>query len=150
MTLHYLAGGSYVDIAMAYSVSVSTFYYIDDTVSDINNCLKLKFPWNDRERLEKISEGFTRGRSPLHDCVGALDGIAIKIVEASSSDVDNSVTYYNRKGSFGLCVQAVCDSDYRSTFSSTLCPGSTHDSVAFAASKLSRFLERPADIGLPK
>ena len=46
-------------------------------------------------------------------------------------------------------MQAVCDSDYRFTFSSTSCPGSTHDSVAFVASRLSRFLERPAKEGLP-
>jgi hypothetical protein len=93
MTLHYLACGSYIDVSMAYSVSVSTFYYIiNETVSDINNCLKLHLPWNDRGSLERISTCFTRGRSPLHDCVGALDGITITIVEPSSSDVNNPIT----------------------------------------------------------
>jgi hypothetical protein len=108
MTLRYFAGGSCIDVAMAYSVSVSTLYYIiEATVSDINNCSKLQFPWNDCGRLERISEGFTRGRSPLHGCVGALDGIAIKIVDPSSSDVDNPVTYYNRKWSFWI-VRTSC------------------------------------------
>jgi DDE superfamily endonuclease len=133
MTLRYLAGGLYLDIAIAHRVSISTFYFVvDETLTDLDQTLSIEFPFNSLERLERSSLGFFRGRSPLRGCVGALDGIAIKIFEPSAADAANPATYYNRKGFFGLCVQAVCDFDYTFTFVSALCPGSTHGSVVRA------------------
>jgi DDE superfamily endonuclease len=151
MTFRYLAGGSYIDISLAYLVSVSAFYFVvHETVADIDEVLRLNFPYEDPDRLHEISAGFTRGKSPLSGCVGALDGIAIRITKPASRDVANPVTYYNRKGMFALCIQAVCDSKHRFMFASALCLGSTHDSVAFAASSFSTFLQRSPNDGLPQ
>jgi DDE superfamily endonuclease len=110
--------------------------------------LKSQSPLTDPDRLRLISEGFARGKSSLTGCAGALDGIVIRIREPSATEVANPVTYFNRKGMIALCVQAVCDSNYRFTFASSLCPGSTHDSVAFAASSFSTFLQKPPEVGL--
>jgi hypothetical protein len=149
MTLRYLAGGSYIDIALAYFVSVSTFYFVtEEAIRVIDNCLSLQFPHTDPDRLRLISEGFARGKSPLSGCAGALDGISIRIREPSANEVANPVTYFNRKGMFALCVQAVWDSNYRFTFASALCPGSTQDSVAFAASSFSTFLQKVLEVGV--
>jgi DDE superfamily endonuclease len=142
MTLRYLAGGSYLDISIAPHVSISTFYYVvDETLTDLDQSLNIKFPIDNLELLKRSSIGFSRGRSPLTGCAGALDGIAIKIFEPCAADAANPATYYNRKGFFALCIQAVCDFDYMFTFVSSQCPGSTHDSVAFAVSGLAGLLD---------
>jgi DDE superfamily endonuclease len=151
MTLRYLAGGSYIDISLAYLVSVSTFYFVvHETLADIDEVLRPKFPYEDPDRLHEISASVTRGKSPLSGCVGALDGIAIRITESTSREVANPVTCYNRKGMFSLCIQAVCDFKYRFMFASALCPCYTRDSVAFAASSFSTFLYRSPNDGLPQ
>jgi hypothetical protein len=118
---------------------------LDETICDLDAALTLKFRFRDERYLEQISAKFTRGRSPISGCVGCLDGIAIKIMEPSAATTPNPSTYYNRKGFFALNVQAVCDSDSRFTFGSAMCPGSTHDSTAFAVSALSRLLGRTGD-----
>jgi hypothetical protein len=99
MTLRYLAGGSYLDIAISHCVSISTFYFVvDEMLVDLDESLSIKFPFRSAEWLERSSIGFSRDRSPLRGCVGALDGIAIKIYEPSAADAANPSTYYNRKG----------------------------------------------------
>ena len=112
--------------------------------------LPLSFPHNDCNWLERVSDGFSRGgTSVLRGCIGALDGIAIKIKEPSRNDVPNSSSYYNRKGFFALNVQAMCDSFYTFTYVGCLAAGSTHDSTAYGITSLATFLAKP-DNGLPK
>jgi DDE superfamily endonuclease len=141
MTLRYLAGGSYLDIAIAHHGNISTFYYVvDEILTDLDQSLNIKVPIDNLELLKRSSIGFSRGRSPLTGCAGALDGIAIKIFEPCAADAPNPATYYNRKRLFALCIQAVCDFDDMFTPVSSRCPGSTHDSVAFAVSGLAGLL----------
>ena len=144
VTLRWLAGGSYLDIALAHNISTSAvYYYIDETMRAIDGSLDLTFPYRDETWLKEVSEGFSEaGRSALDMCCGALDGIAVKITEPAAWKVANSSSYYNRKGWFALNVLTMCDSKYRFTFMSCKCPGSTHDNTAFALSGLSRLLER--------
>ena len=78
----------------------------------------------------------------LKNCVGALDGIAVGILDPAHGAVPNPPTYYNRKGFFSLNVQAMCDSEYRFLYVSSVNPGSTHDSTAFGMSSLCRMLFR--------
>jgi DDE superfamily endonuclease len=150
MTLRWLAGGSYLDISLWHNITVSTFYYIlDQTISDLEDVLRIKFPYADESYLDTASMGFSRGnRSPLTGCVGAVDGIAIQIEEPKRASVPNPSTYYNRKGFFALCVQAMCDSQFIFRFASATTPGSTHDSVAFEMSSLSDLLRKDVG-GLP-
>jgi len=149
-TIRWLAGGSYLDISMAHHLPASTtFRYIKETIDDLNSILSIKFPHGNDIELSSISDGFTRdGRSPIHGCCGALDGLAIKIRKPAVGEVDNALAFYNRKGFFALNCQAVCDSSYRFTFVSCVAAGSTHDSTAFELSSLSRFLKSPASSSL--
>jgi DDE superfamily endonuclease len=135
--------GPYLDIAVAHCVSVSTFFHVvDETICGIDETITLVFRHENEDYLKRVSTGFTRGRSPIYSCAGAIDGIAIKIIEPRAGTTANSSTYFNRKEFFALNVQAMCDCDYKSTFASALCSGSTHDSTAFAVSSLSTLLRR--------
>jgi hypothetical protein len=122
-------GGSYLDISISHYVAISSFYYIvDRALIELNAILKFGFRATDIGYLYKTSVGFSRhGRSPLSGCVGALDGIAIKIQEPCRGSMPNPSTYFNRKGVFALSVQAMCDNRYCFTFASAISPGSTHD-----------------------
>jgi len=144
IALRWLGGGSYLDIAIAHQLSISSVYkHINDTISAIDNVLNLHFPYNDNDWLASSSLGFSRdGKSPINGCIAALDGIAIKINEPSSRDVCNPSTYYNRKGFFALNVQALCDSSYKFLFVSAITPGSSHDSSALAMSSLADLLKK--------
>jgi DDE superfamily endonuclease len=62
--------------------------------------------------------------------------MAIKVVEPWAGTTANSSTYFHRKGSFAFNVQAMCYCNYKFSFASAICPGSTHDSTAFAVSSL--------------
>lgn len=144
VTIRWLPGGSYLDIALANSLATSTVYhFIDETLSTMDRSIQIKFPYNNPSWLHRMSHRFSReGKSAVDKCCGALDGIAIEISEPASWEVPNSATYFNRKGWFALNVQAMCDAFYRFTFISCLSAGSTHDSTAFSISSLARLLER--------
>ena len=107
--LRWLAGGSYLNIALSHNVpSSSLYYYIDGTLRSVNDNLELSFPYSSVPWLEDVSNRFAReGRSPLSKCCGALDGLAVKICELTASEVSNSSTYYNRKGFFALNLSHV-------------------------------------------
>jgi DDE superfamily endonuclease len=74
----------------------------------------------------------------------AVDGIAVKILKPP--DNENPAGYYCRKGFYAIPVQAVVDSDYKFMYMSAVCVGSTHDSVAWAVSKLGMLLMKGAMI----
>jgi DDE superfamily endonuclease len=87
--------------------------------------------------LDRLAIGFTTSRlgcSPLYGCVGAVSGIAIKIVKPQ--DVTNPASYFCRNGFYSIPVQAVVDSSYCFTYLSAVYVGSTHDSTAWSVSKV--------------
>jgi DDE superfamily endonuclease len=137
MCLRWLSGGSYIDISVCHRVAVSSFFSnCDEIILLINRSLHILFNPADRENHERQSVAFSRGVSPLSGCVGAIDGLAVRIAEPRGSEIPNPSSYYNRKGFFAIVVQAMCDASYRFTFVSAISPGSTHDSVAFRMSSL--------------
>lgn len=143
ITLRWLAGASYLDIATSTRLPISTMYVrIDRMIHIIDSTLPLSFPCGIDEVLNNNSDGFSRGRSPLKGCVGALDGLAIKIREPNSNDVPNPSVYYNRKGFFAMNMQGMCDHRLRFTFVSIVTPGSSHDSMAYQLSSLYEFLNK--------
>lgn len=105
--------------------------------------------------LDKIEQEFawvTNGA--VRGCVGAIDGVAIRIRRPLSSDsglfgrVDNPALYFNRKGFYSVNMQAVVDRRGRFLNVSIVTPGSTCDSVAHLASPLGQYLE-PEKAKLP-
>lgn len=143
MALRIFAGGSYLDIMLLHGVHRSTLYKsLWRVVDALNNTqeLGLSFPINNQDGLRKLASDFqTERNSPFGSCVGALDGLVIEIVRPS---VPNSKSYYNRKGFFGLPLQAMVDAHYKFLFASMKTTGSTHDAIGFAVSALGRKLAR--------
>jgi hypothetical protein len=76
------------------------------------------------ETLTDIANGFQqRGDNPLWGCVGAVDGLNIKITQPPASSCPNPKSYFNRKGHFSFNLQAVCDFQYRCRYASCRCAG---------------------------
>jgi hypothetical protein len=79
MSLSWLAGGSYLGMALCHAISVSIFFHLlDETICDLNAALKLKFRFRDERYLEEIIARFTREKSPILGRFGCINGIAIK------------------------------------------------------------------------
>jgi DDE superfamily endonuclease len=143
VTLRILAGASYLDIMLTFRIAKSTVFDVFwDTVQAIKDCLSLpEFPFDDREKLRRVSIDFTSSRSPpspLHGCVGALDGILFKI--SKPADHFHPAKYYCRKGFYALPFQVVVNSRYKILYVSARCAGATHDNLAFAVSTLNKRL----------
>ena len=146
MALRFFAGGSYLDIQLMHGVHSTTAFAAMWRVVDAlvaSPVGKPRFPIDDVAALRSLAEGFSsRYNNPLANCVGAVDGIAIEIRRPGSDECSISRSFYNRKGFFAYNMQAVCDAQYRFRYASIACPGSTHDSLAFAVSTLGMKLER--------
>lgn len=136
ITLRILAGASYCDLSLAYQVKESTVFHIfASTCNALNERLYLEgFP-KTKLALQNIAEGFQTSRtdsSLLFGCVGALDGICVKIKKPAPGKLP--AAFYFRKGFYGLPVQALCDSEYMFRYCSVVCTGATHDALAYAVS----------------
>jgi len=149
MALRWLSGGAMVDIADMHGVAECTFYvYLWETLDAIDRCLALGFPREDVAALSELEAGFAAfSGGVFKGCVGAVDGIVIKIVKPKLADCPNPRAYYCRKGFFAITVQAIVDSRCKFLWMSTDCAGSCHDATAFACSELARQLEA---FGLPE
>mmetsp|Transcript_4870 Transcript_4870/g.17388 ORF Transcript_4870/g.17388 Transcript_4870/m.17388 type:complete len:224 (+) Transcript_4870:673-1344(+) len=77
----------------------------------------------------------------MRGCVGALDGMAVKIRKPTNKESRGKPWhYYNRKGFYAMNLQACCDADRRFLWASVESTGSTHDSTAFSMSSLGTML----------
>ena len=143
MALRFFAGGHVKDIIHMHGVHKSTFYKsVWEVVDFLNETIPLSFPLYNRVKLEEIAKGFSiKTNGAITKCVGALDGIAIKIKCPRTVDTANPMHYYNRKGFYAYVLQGVGSSDLRLLYISATCVGSTHDSVAFQHSALHRAIK---------
>lgn len=84
-----------------------------------------------------IAAGFDKlGQGVMTGCVGAVDGVALKINRPRPGCAGNPKEYFNRKGFYAVVLQAICDHKRRFMFCSATMPGSTHDSRAFRHTSL--------------
>jgi hypothetical protein len=141
ITLRWLAGGSYLDICFAFGVCYKYFHCDNgplwQTMRAIDKCLQLGFPLHDEEKLEEISEGFSKfchGR--VKGCVMAVDGWVCETRKPYDAETQNVVCFRNRKGFFGMVCLAGCDHKTRFMMMSANFPGSTNDSLAWVISKI--------------
>ena len=146
ITLRILGGGSYIDLMLAYHIEECTIRRIFHQTCDVlTSRLQLKrFP-KTMAGMRQIARNFQssrRGTNPLPGCVGALDGICIKIKKPQPCE--NPAMFYCRKGFYAIPVQALVDSDYIFRFCSAVCTGATHDALAFSVSGLKREIDRGA------
>ena len=67
------------------------------------------FQTNNATALEQVSEGFAeQSRGVFQGCIGALDGIAIRIKLSNSCLIADPTAYFSRKGFYALNVQFLC------------------------------------------
>ena len=152
LAIRMLAGASYLDLVLIFAVSsCSVFNIFHEVVDWINTTFH--FPLEslirnkDSTSLSKISDGFASfTRGVFKGCIGAIDGIALKIRCPSPSDrVPDPGNYYCRKGYYALNVQAIVDSHKRFLWVSVCHKGSNHDSPGFQETEFSVLLQRFKD-----
>ena len=72
VTLHWLAGGSYLDLCFAWGIGLSMVFsengVLWPTLQAIDKVFKMGFPFDDEEKLEELSSGFA------HHFGGVLNG----------------------------------------------------------------------------
>lgn len=148
LTLRLLAGAFYLDVQVSFKIGCSTVYDVfRSTCKALMTHLSLPGLPSTEEEFNKSELMFRQSRpflNPLSGCVGALDGICVKIKKPKAWE--KPASFYCRKGYYALPVQALCDSSYRFLSYSGRCVGSTHDAHAHAVSNLGQYLQR---FGLP-
>ncbi|KAH6945030.1 hypothetical protein HPB50_006917 [Hyalomma asiaticum] len=130
-------------IALSYIGSQQTMYQIADkfNVSEssvhVSICRVLNFlfsisereiRWPDHDEKERNKAAFSklvrRGRSPLPDVIGAIDGCHVRIAKPTESEQ----SYYNRKKFHSIILQGVCDAERLFIDVFVGIPGRSHDS----------------------
>ena len=144
ITLRMLAGARYGDLMLLYCIKQCTVYNVfHDTVDALNEVLKFPLLPKTDEGLRRLANEMKLSRcrgNPLTGCIGALDGICIKIDKPRAEL--NPALFYCRKGYYAIPVQALVDHSYRFLCASANCVGSTHDSLSHSSSKLGIYLMR--------
>jgi DDE superfamily endonuclease len=142
VAIRMLAGGSYLDIGPLFDVSIGHLYYIlNKFIEWILKTLEFPLAAFLRERnwveLRARSDAFAeKSNGVFYGTFGALDGLAVRIRSPTLKEVSDPGNYYCRKGFYALNVQAICDKAKRFLWCYPSNKGSTHDSAAFAASRL--------------
>ena len=148
-----MAGASYLDVLFVYGISTATVYSVFHKAAAWMPST-FQFPLmkriassKDEETLKSIAEGFASASGGVfRKCVGALDGVAIKIkCPVTSNLIRDSGNYFCRKGFYALNIQATCDKSRRVLWMSAGHKGSTHDSTAFLETQLFKILEESSD-----
>lgn len=156
VTLRWLRGAAYHDLYYEWGMSRSTFYRTWLRVCRAimkQPSLALKLPqaiaaWKqgDSSMLSTLAAGFGRFTDGIFNfCVGAIDGVQIKINRPRATEDPAPNSYYTRRGIHALNVQAVADDRGSIIWASIRAPGAMHDSQAFSLSTL--FLQFAAGMG---
>ena len=141
LLLRIISGGNYHDLCLLFNIQSSSLYDVfRRTLTALLESFKLPGIPEDVDELKKMALDFKLSRpraSPLNGCIGALDGIAIKIRKPHKRF--HPAQFYCRKGFYAIPVQAIVDSTYRFRCFSALCVGATHDSLSHGISALGKF-----------
>ena len=145
MTMRFLAGGSVHDICLVHGVADSTFYECIWKVMDsLDSHLELDgIDPSDVESLRRLERCmFDRSKETVEGCIGAIDGMAVRIGRPKASDTSVPSYYFNRKGFYSINLQAIADGNRKFLWYSMATCGGTHDSLAWKVTKLAQTLEK--------
>ena len=114
MALRILAGAEVLDISDNFGVGYYTSYSILHDTVEVMACI-LRFPKLPRfeECIPKTARDFKISRTqfnPLDKCVGARDGICIKLKKPKHESI--TASFHCRKGYYAIAIHAVCDTNY--------------------------------------
>ena len=97
----------------------------------------------DTRFFNELSESFSRDFDGVFQgCIGALDGMAVKIQRPTISELlRNPGQYFCRKGYYALNLQAICNQDKKILWLLSKYVGGCHDSRAFRETGLYKILK---------
>ena len=132
-TLRWLAGSNFSDAQDLFGIGLSTLYVsIWDVIYGLDTILEKPFNPYDIEQLTNMAMRMhRRSKETIHGCIGALDGMAMRIKKPCKLDEENCRNYMNRKGFYIINLQAVADADRKIVYFSLDTQGSTHESLAW-------------------
>ena len=147
--LRYFAGGRPDDISLSHGISHSeVFTSVWKVVDAVNRSKQLNFKYpTDHQEQQGIAAGFARkSKAGFKCCAGAIDCMLVWLERPSEkscavAQVGAQKFFCGRKHKYGLCLQAVCDSEGRFLDVYIGHPASTSDFMAFTASKMGRRME---------
>ena len=147
--LRFLCGAQKVDVADLHGLGESTaIKYLWATLACIDAVEELPLmKYLDELEADGESPGLraisskydNRSGGVMTGCIGALDGLAIKVYRPR----ENPSHYYCRKGFYSFNMQGICDSDHKFTWCSILTAGATNDGIAISVSSLNQVLSDP-------
>lgn len=117
--LRYFAGGRPDDICLSHGISHSeVFTSVWKVVDAVNrsNQLNFKYP-TDHQEQQGIAAGFaTKSKAGFNCCAGAIDCMLVWLERPSEkscavAQCGAQKFFCGRKHKYGLCLQAVCDSE---------------------------------------
>jgi hypothetical protein len=145
-----LGGSNYADIRIIGKMSNPSFYAsLWKVIHAINHCphLQIKLPSTPQE-LRNVQLGFET-RSDLRvmaGCVGALDGWLCVLNNPRLTDALNTSDYFSgHYHTYGLNVQAMCDSECKFLYFDILNPGWSSDWTAYGTCSLRTWIENLPD-----
>jgi len=150
MTLSWLRGGAYQDICRLHKVRISTFYHnLWKTLDALNSALQdeMIFPVKNEAALEALAKRFyerwgQRGHGAYWGCIAAGDGLIIKVKRPTLKEHPAPISFFcARYATFGIAYIIFVDADMKFMWCTGNAPGSTHDSAAFAATRLRAYLK---------
>lgn len=101
-----------------------------------SNVGEIRFPSTLKE-LQDASDAFQQTRcnhTSMYGCIGAGDGLGVRIQMPSKSESRNAIAFMNRKGFASVNVQGVASAGGKCIMLSINTPGSAHDSTAWEMS----------------
>jgi hypothetical protein len=146
-TLRWLAGGSYLDITYMFELDDKSFFHFEGgvlwpTIVAIDNAFRIMFDMADTEKLEAMSQGFSRiAHSRMQGCVMAIDGLVVKTRMPYASETEGQLPYRNRKNCYAFIVLAGCDHQCKFTYVNAECTGGCNDAFVWNTCQLKHRLD---------
>ena len=144
--LRWAAGGSYLDIRLCAGISITSFYTCIHSCMDAlykSPELAYSFPTTPEE-IEQACAGFRSCSSHdlIRGCVACIDGFLLKVRTPSKNKTGNVKAYFSgHYQTYGINVQAACDSRCRFVYCAPIAPGGANDITAFRKTGLSKVIE---------
>jgi hypothetical protein len=83
---------------------------------------------------------FVMSGGKMPGCVGALDGMVVRITRPTPKDTTSPQSFFNRKGFYSINLQAISDYDMTIVLGNIKTFGSTHDNMAWVVTPLAHDL----------
>ena len=147
IVIRWLAGGSYLDLKNVYGLSSSYIYICRDKFIDAIVSLqdmKIVLPSSQNEwHVVRCSFMKKSSHQIFRVCVGAIDGFFLPTQCPSKKECyGDQISYYSgHYNSYGLNIQAVCDSKLQFIYFGVVGKGSTNDAYAYISTGLPEILK---------